>query len=91
MWLFDHSLTGRLVAVQDSVRKLNLRSGQGWAAAFGSPGSTATGSSGSSESKRGAASDGSAEQQLIRQRAIEEADRLRARARKELSHLPFTS
>mmetsp|Transcript_20484 Transcript_20484/g.61660 ORF Transcript_20484/g.61660 Transcript_20484/m.61660 type:complete len:811 (-) Transcript_20484:440-2872(-) len=76
--------------IRDSVRKLNIRSGYGWAVAFGSPGATSTGV-GSDGSGGSADSNGSTQQQFIRQRAIEEADRLRARARKELYNLPFTS
>lgn len=69
---------------------MNIRSGHGWAVAFGSPGATSTGV-GSDSSGGSADSNGSKQQQLIRQRAIEEADRLRARACKELYNLPFTT
>lgn len=104
-----HSRGLHPAVAQDSVRKLNLRSGNGWTVAFGDPGGgTTTGSGGGTKKAADgarkatdggrsvadggeAARNGSAEQHLTRQRAIDEADRLRARARKELGHLPFTS
>ena len=81
------------ITLQDSVRKLNMLRG-GFADAFkpGRDGGRKEG--GKQEGKAagsGGASDASAFERAVRQRAVDAADALRARARKEIGELPFTS
>jgi hypothetical protein len=75
------------------VRKLNLLRG-GFADAFKPGRDGGKRDAGKQDGKAAGSSgggDASAFERAVRQRAVDEADALRARARKEIGALPFTS
>lgn len=73
---------------QDSLRKLNALRG-GFAATFAPP--PAKGDKLDKGSDRNGALDPAEVERAVRQRAIDAADALQARARREIGQLPFTS
>lgn len=80
---------------QESVRKLNLLRG-GFADAFKQGRDGGKRDAGKQDGKAagsdsGSGGDASAFERAVRQRAVDAADALRARARKEIGELPFTS
>ena len=78
---------------QESVRKLNLLRG-GFADAFKPGRDGGKRDAGKQDGKAAGSStggDASAFERAVRQRAVDAADALRARARKEIGELPFTS
>jgi hypothetical protein len=77
--------------LKESVRKLNVLRG-GFADAFKPGRDGGKRDAGKQDGKAaGSSGDASAFERAVRQRAVDEADALRARARKEIGALPFTS